>query len=255
MPVSFPSRIVVLSAESADWLYRLGAWSRVVGVTGYYRQPAGAERKPKISGFDQADVKRIVALKPDLVLAYCDVQTDITAHLLMAGLTVLHTNQRTLAETAEALLLIGRAVGREARAEVLLRQWKRELRPVRVKGRRPKVYFEEWYEPMICGISWVSELIEAAGGEDLFAEKRSCRASRERQITAAEVIARQPDVILASWCGKKANLKAIRERVGWSGLPAVREGRVYEIDSHDVLAPGFGLVAGFKKMRALINVP
>jgi iron complex transport system substrate-binding protein len=231
-------RIVCLSAEAADWLYRLGVWDRVVGVTAFFKPPEGAQPKPCVGGFSKSRIEDIAALDPDLIITFSDVQAGIAAELLRCGFAVLGTNQRTLAEITTTLALLGKIVDREAEAARLLREFERKLAPVEAVAVRPRVYFEEWNEPLICGITWISELIERAGGADAFAELRGKKAASEREVSPEEVLRRDPEIILASWCGKKVVPDRIRERPGWSDIPAVRNNRIVEIKSPLILQPG-----------------
>jgi len=247
-----PQRIVCLSAEAADWLWRIGAWDRVVGVTAFFAQPAGAGPKPRVSGFSTARLGEIVELHPDLVITFSDVQASFSSDLIKAGLPVLATNQRTLAEIESTLGLIGRAVGHENESEELLAEFRRRLAPSGHLAQRVRVYFEEWPEPFIAGIAWVSELIERAGGEDIFAGLRAKRSALHRVVTSAQVLAGAPDIIVASWCGKPVQTTAIASRSGWKELAAVRDGRIFEICSDDILQPGFRLVHGYERLRELI---
>ncbi len=174
---SAPQRVVCLSAESADWLWRLGAWDQVVGVTAFFEPPADAAPKSRVSGFSSANRGAIIWLQPDLVVTFSDVQAALTTELIQAGLSVLATNQRTLAEIESTLALLARAVGRESEGERLLCEFRRKLAPIPFPTARPRVYFEEWNDPLITGIAWVSEVIERAGGEDIFADVRNQRSA------------------------------------------------------------------------------
>jgi iron complex transport system substrate-binding protein len=244
-----PQRIVCLSAESADWLWRIGAWDRVVGVTGFFQPPANTPPKPRVSGFSTARVREIVELAPDLVITFSDVQACIAADLIKAGLPVLATNQRTLAEIEATLRLLGRAVGCEDASERLLDEFRAALAAVPRSGPRPRVYFEEWNEPLISGIAWVSELIERAGGRDIFAHLQSMRAASERVVTSEQIVAADPEIIFASWCGKPVHLPDLAGRDGWSRVSAVIRGAIHEIPSEDILVPGFPLAQGFKRLK------
>jgi iron complex transport system substrate-binding protein len=244
-----PQRIVCLSAESADWLWRLGAWDEVVGVTAYFPAPEGAPARPRVSGFSTARLPEITALNPDLVITFSDVQASLAAELIKAGLPVLATNQRTLAEIESTLRLIGRAVGREAKADELLLEFQRRLQPVDRHGTRPRVYFEEWNDPFISGIAWVSELIERAGGADIFGELRAKRAASERVVSSEQIHQANPEIIFASWCGKPVEVPAIAKRPDWKNVAAVRAGRIHEILSDDILQPGFRLVLGYEELK------
>jgi iron complex transport system substrate-binding protein len=246
-----PQRIVSLSAEAADWLWRIGAWEQVVGVTAFFKQPPEAAPKPRVSGFSTAKLDEIEALAPDLVITFSDVQAEIGAQLMRRGLTVLGTNQRTLAEIEATLELLGHIVGREAEAAKRLREFRERLVPVGKTGSRTRVYFEEWNEPLISGIAWVSELIERAGGIDIFAELRSKGTAAERQVEPDAVRARNPEVILASWCGRPVRVEQIASRPHWGNIEAVKNGRIYELSGDDILQPGFRLVFGFERMKQL----
>lgn len=248
-----PERIVCLSAEAADWLWRIGAWDRVVGVTTFFAQPADVAPKPRVSGFSTARLSEIVELNPDLVITFSDVQASSSSDLIKAGLPVLATNQRTLTEIEATLRLIGRAVGHESESEELLAEFQQRLTPVGHVAHRARVYFEEWPEPFIAGIAWVSELIERAGGADIFAGLRSKRSALQRVVTSEQVLAGAPEIIIASWCGKPVQTTAISSRSGWAELPAVRAGRIHEISSDDILQPGFRLVHGYERLKELIG--
>jgi iron complex transport system substrate-binding protein len=243
-----------LSAEAVEIIYALGCGNRIVGVTGFAVEPAAVRRKPRVSGFSSVNFNKVDALKPDLIITFSDVQAEAAKELIRRGHTVLATNQRSLAEIFETILLIGRVIGREALAQKLVDKMRAEIFSSRLrKSKRPKVYFEEWNDPFISGIRWVGELIEAAGGEDIFPELRSRSRAPDRVVTGDEIIRRQPDIIIASWCGKKANLNEICQRPGWDAIPAVRNGRVHEIKSARILQPGPSLLKGFRQLREIIN--
>ncbi|HSY18874.1 MAG TPA: helical backbone metal receptor [Candidatus Acidoferrales bacterium] len=243
-----PQRIVCLSAEAADWLWRIGAWERVVGVTAFFNPPPAAPPKPRVSGFSSANLEQIVQLRPDLVITFSDVQAKLASELMQRGLSVLATNQRTLAEVENTLALLARIVDCEPAAEQLLAEFREQLAPVS-RPVRPRVYFEEWNDPLISGIGWVGELIERAGGEDVFPELRNRRAAMERVVLPAQVCATRPEIIFASWCGKPLRTAEIAARPGWENLAAVRSGRVHEIAGEDILQPGYRLIHGFRQMK------
>lgn len=249
-----PERIVCLSAEAADWLWRMGVWENVAGVTAFFEQPADVTKKPRVSGFSTARRKEIQTLNPDLVIAFSDVQAELATELLKRGFSVLATNQRTLAETEATLSLLGRVVGREAESERLLVEFRERLAPVNKGGQKLRVYFEEWDDPLVGGISWVSELIERAGGADVFAEFRSKRAAKDRVVSPEQVREANPEIIFASWCGKPVNRDAIASRPGWEEIAAVREGRIHEIPGEDILQPGFRLVYGYERLKRFISL-
>ncbi|MBM3508564.1 MAG: cobalamin-binding protein [Alphaproteobacteria bacterium] len=237
-----PSRIVCLTEETVETLYLLGEEHRIVGVTGYAVRPARVRReKPRVSAFTSADISKIVALEPDLVLTFSDLQAGIAADLIRAGLQVHAFNQRDVAGILAMIRTLGALIGADAKAAVLVASLDQRLATVRQEaaGRpRPRVYFEEWDDPLITGIGWVSELIEIAGGRDAFAELRARPAAKDRIVTPDAVIAARPDVIVASWCGKKVRPERIAARPGWSAIPAVAAGRIREIKSPLILQPG-----------------
>jgi iron complex transport system substrate-binding protein len=241
---AYPARrLVCLTEETVETLYLLGEQDRIVGVSGYaVRPPQVRKEKPRVSAFTSADVAKIIALKPDLVLCFSDLQAAITADLARAGLPVHLFNQRDLAGIFAMIRTLGALIGCPNKADALARQLEARIegiaRASASRGHRPKVYFEEWDDPLISGISWVSELIEIAGGEDVFPELRTKAAAKDRIIAPADVIRRKPDVILASWCGKKVRREKIEARPGWGELPAVKAGRIFEIKSPLILQPG-----------------
>jgi iron complex transport system substrate-binding protein len=239
----FPSeRIVCLTEETVETLYLLGEQDRIVGVSGYAVRPPQVRReKPRVSAFTSADIPKILALQPDLVLAFSDLQADIVAALIREGIAVHAFNQRDVAGILAMILTVGAFAGAAERAEQLVAGYEERLRQIRLAAnemQRPRVYFEEWDEPLISGIGWVSELIGIAGGDDVFPEKAKAKAARDRIVAPEEVIAAQPEIILASWCGKKVVPARIRARVGWEAIPAVRDNRIVEIKSPIILQPG-----------------
>jgi len=253
----FPRRVVCLSAEHVETCYALGAGDRVVGIPGHARRPEVARDTPRIGGFTTFRADLITRLEPDLVLAFSDLQADISAELIRAGCAVLCTNPRSIEEVLDAILTVGGALGLAARAEELVLDMRDEIRQVRefssVWPHRPRVYFEEWPEPPIAGIRWVSEMIELAGGRDVFAELRERRAAAERVVDPDEVVRRDPEIILASWCGRPLAMDALVARPGWDGIAAVKTGRVFEIDGADVLVPGPSLLRGLRTMHEIVQ--
>ena len=237
-----PSRIVCLTEETVETLYLLGEQDRIVGVSGYCVRPPQVRReKPRVSAFITADVPKILALEPDLVFAFSDLQADIAAELARAGVAVHLFNQRDIAGIMAMIRTVGALVGAADRADALARSFEERLESLAasVSGRaRPRVYFEEWDEPLISGIGWVSELIEIAGGADIFVENRARQAAKDRIVPPQAVIDARPDIILASWCGKKVRPERIAGRPGWDAIPAVRDGRIHEIKSPLILQPG-----------------
>ena len=253
----FPQRIVCLTAETAEIAYAVGAGERVVGVPGTARRPEAAREKARVGGFTTFRVDRILALEPDLVLAFSDLQKDVVSDLIGAGVAVLCTNQRSLDEVLQAVLVIGGALGCEAAARGLVQDMQDELRQVREYSSlwpdRPRVWFEEWPDPLIAGIRWVSELIEVAGGRDVFAELREVPAAPGRIVAPEAVLARDPEIILASWCGKPVDRAQIAARPGWEEISAVKAGRIHALDGADVLVPGPSLLRGLRRIHEIVQ--
>jgi iron complex transport system substrate-binding protein len=238
-----PDRIVCLTEETVETLYLLGEQDRIVGVSGYVvRPPEARKEKPKVSAFTSANVDKILALKPDLVLAFSDIQADIAASLIRHGLNVFTFNQRSVAEILSTIRMIGAIVGAGDRADALADTYSARLDAARSRAqalpRRPRVYFEEWDGPLITSIQWVSELIEIAGGINVFADRAAGSLAKERFVTPEEVIAAAPDLIIGSWCGKRFRPDHVIARPGFDAIPAVRTGDVYEIKSPLILQPG-----------------
>ncbi|MEM8841128.1 MAG: cobalamin-binding protein [Pseudomonadota bacterium] len=238
-----PERIICTTEETVETLYLLGEENRIVGVSGYAVRPARVRReKPRVSAFTSADIPKILALEPDLVLTFSDLQAEISAELIRAGVTVLAYNQRDIAGILAMIRHLGATVGQGPRAARLADEYQQRL--ARIANQtdgphpRPRVYFEEWDEPMISGIKWVSELVEIAGGRDVFPAHANQPAAPDRIVTSGQVITAAPDVILASWCGKKVRPEKIAARPGWDQIPAVRQRRITEIKSPLVLQPG-----------------
>jgi iron complex transport system substrate-binding protein len=240
--VSYPSRVVCLTEETTEILYLLGEADRVVGVSGYTVRPPEARQKPRVSSFLHARIEKIEALAPDLILAFSDLQADIVTTLIKKGLPVMTFNQRSVAEVLQAVRLVGSLVGAQARAEALANDLQTGLDRLASEAAslpsRPTVYFEEWDDPLISGIQWVEELVEIAGGAPVFPELRQAGLAKDRIVAADEVRARNPDVILASWCGKRVRPERIASRPGWDTITAVRHGRIHEIASSLILQPG-----------------
>lgn len=237
-----PQRLICLTEETVETLYLLGEEARIVGVSGYAVRPARVRReKPRVSAFTSADTPKILSLKPDLVLTFSDLQAGIAADLIREGVAVYAFNQRDIAGILAMIRTLGAIVGASLRAERLVKEYETRLSAVAARTHnrsRPKVYFEEWDEPLISATGWVSELVEIAGGQDVFAQKAMEKSARNRIVTPEDVIAAAPDVILASWCGKKVVPTKIRLRPGWERIPAVQNGRIVEIKSPLILQPG-----------------
>lgn len=239
---SFPSRIVCLSDEASELLYLLGEHDRIVGVSGFSTRPPEVRSKPKVSTFREANFDAIEKLDPDLIITYSDVQAEITKEAIHRGLPVLNFNQRSVREIFDFITLITRLVNQQEKGDNLIASYEAELqgisRSAATFARRPRVFFEEWNDPIISGIQWVEELIEIAGGETIFPEFRTHRRAMERVASPEQIIERNPDVIIASWCGMKVNREAIFSRPGWDRISAIRHGHVYEIRSSQILQPG-----------------
>lgn len=253
----YPSRIVCLTEETTETLYLLGEQDRIVGVSGFTVRPPEARRKPRVSAFLSADFPKIEALAPDLILAFSDLQADLARELVRRGYPVFTFNQRSVAEILEAIRIIGGIVGAGDRAAHLARELERGLEDVRASAarfdRRPRVFFEEWDAPLISGIQWVEELVEAAGGDPIFPGLRHASLAADRVVDPAAVIARDPEVIIGSWCGKGVNFGRIRAREGWRAITAVREGALYEIRSSYILQPGpAALTEGVRQLHAIL---
>ena len=258
MRVFPPERIVCLTEETVETLYLLGQQDRIVGVSGYAVRPPQVRReKPRVSAFTSADLPKVLALQPDLVLAFSDLQAEIVRDLVRAGIAVHAFNQRDLAGIDAMIRMLGALVGRAGPAAALADDlaWRVEVARTAASalGCRPRVYFEEWDEPAICGIGWVSELIGAAGGLDVFAERARAPDARGRIVAHDEVIAAAPDVIVASWCGKRFAPARLAARPGYQAIPAVRAGRLHEIKSPLILQPGpAALTDGLDALQAII---
>ncbi|MGO9803071.1 MAG: cobalamin-binding protein [Steroidobacteraceae bacterium] len=256
----YPQRIVCLTEETTETLYLLGEDWRIVGISGFTVRPPRARReKPRVSAFTSARTARIIELAPDLVLGFSDLQADIAAELIRAGLNVHVFNQRSVAQILAMIRTLGGMIGAEANTAALLVRLESGLAAVRARAatltRAPRVYFEEWDEPLISGIGWVSELIRLAGGEECFPELAGKSLGRERIIAEPlEVVRRAPDIVLGSWCGKKFRPQQVAARPGWSAIPAVRSGFVREIKSALILQPGpAALTDGVAAIAAVIE--
>jgi iron complex transport system substrate-binding protein len=254
-----PRRIVCLTEEPTEILYALGEQDRIVGISAYTERPPQARRdKPVVSAFIGGSVKKIVALAPDLVIGFSDIQADLAKQLIGENLPVLIFNQRSIQQILDVILDLGRLVDRKAAAEELVASYvarlERQTEQASSQRVRPSVYFEEWDEPMISAIEWVSELIEIAGGRNVFADRAQSKLARGRFVSAAEVVERDPDVVFASWCGKAFDRAAFEARPGFSTLAAVREGRVFEVPAPIILQPGPAcLTDGLDFLAALLS--
>lgn len=253
-----PRRIVCLTEETTEWLYLLGEEDRIVGISGYTVRPRRArQEKPRVSAFLDGRIDRIVELRPELVVGFSDMQAELADKLIRAGLDVLITNQRSVEEIFNTLRLVAAIIGASAPAERWIAACRERhaaiARAADVWQRRPRVYFEEWDEPMISAIRWVSELITIAGGDDVFPELAARKMGRDRVIAdPLEPARRAPDLIIGSWCGKKFRPERVAARAGWAEVPAVASGALHEIKSSDILQPGpAALTDGVEQLHRL----
>ena len=255
MKSKWPQRIACITAETTELVFALGAGDRIVGVSGFSVRPAEARSKPKVAAFTSVRLDKLRPLRPDLILGFSDLQKDIACELIAEGFTVFISNQRTLQETADMILAVGRLIGEEKKAVKLNTDFWSTLEKLRGKNARsrPRIYFEEWDGPLISGISWVSELIEFLGGEDVFKKNRAGKNAKDRVVLPEEVIAADPEAIIASWCGKKVQFDKIKSRPGWEQIQAVRNNQLYEIKSSDILAPGLSLLHGARRMAEILR--
>jgi iron complex transport system substrate-binding protein len=254
-----PQRIVCLTEEPTEVLYALGADARIVGISGFtVRPPRARKEKPKVSAFTSARIDEILALKPDFVVGFSDIQADIAAELIRKGVEVWISNHRSVAATLDYVRRLGALVGEGEAANRYADELARGLDAIAASAatlpRRPKVYFEEWDEPRISGIQWVAELVRIAGGDDIFPERAACSLAKDRILANDdEIIARAPDIVFGSWCGKKFQPGKVAARAGWADVPAVRDGELHEIKSPIILQPGpAALTDGVRAMHAHI---
>jgi iron complex transport system substrate-binding protein len=253
-----PQRIVCLTEETTETLYLLGQQDRIVGISGYTCRPPEARRdKPKVSAFTSAKIDQILQLRPDMVLGFSNLQAQIAQDLIRAGVNVLVFNQRSIPEILEMILMLARIVCAESAGLALVDKLRAELdrieQSARTFPRRLRVFFEEWMDPLISGIRWVDELIEIAGGQPVFPELREQHSAKERILEPAAVIAANPEVIIASWCGRKVSKQKIRAREGWQNIAAVRDGHIYEVKSTYILQPGpAALTEGVRQLHIIL---
>jgi iron complex transport system substrate-binding protein len=254
----YPRRIVCLTEETTETLYLLGEGDRVVGVSGYTVRPPEARQKPRISSFLHAKYNKIAALEPDLILAFSDLQASITTELVTRGFPVFTFNQRSVAEILQMIRVLGGIVGVPEKAEALATRLESGLDDIRSAAsrwpRRPRVYFEEWDDPLISGIRWVEELVEIAGGDPVFPDIRYAKLAKDRIVSSDQVIAAAPDVIIGSWCGKPVRPARISARPGWDQIPAVKSGHIFEVKSTYILQPGpAALTEGVEQIQRILH--
>jgi iron complex transport system substrate-binding protein len=259
MDQRYPRRIICLTEEPTEVLYALGEQERIVGISGFTVRPARARsEKPKVSAFTSAKLDRILALEPDFVVGFSDIQADIARQLIKAGIEVWISNHRSVEGILDYVRRLGALVGAADRAERYALELEQHVEAIRQQSStlspRPRVYFEEWDEPLISGIRWVSELIGIAGGDDVFPERAACALAKDRILAdPGEVVRRAPDIILGSWCGKRFRPQRVAGRPGWDAIPAVRDGELHEIKSPMILQPGpAALTDGLKALRAVV---
>lgn len=256
---TLPQRIICLTTETVEVLYMLGEQDRIVGISGFTTRPAIARKeKPKVAAFTSAKIDKILALKPDLVLGFSNLQADIAADLIKAGIEVHVFNQRSIDDVLRMILTTGRLVGAENKAEKIVQKIQQQIADVREAAkalpRKPKVYFEEWNDPMMCSIRWAAELIAIAGGEDCFPELSQHHSAKDRIVTPAQVLERLPDIIVGSWCGKKFQPNQVLAREGWAQIPAIKNKMLFEIKSVDILQPGPSLFThGLKQLQTIFQ--
>jgi iron complex transport system substrate-binding protein len=255
-----PQRIVCLTEETTEWLYLLGQESKIVGISGYTVRPRRArEEKPRVSAFLSAKIDKILALKPDCVFGFSDLQADIAGLLIRSGIQVTVFNQRSVDEIFSMLYQVAAMVGEVNQGEIRLKQFRENLNAIQTAAsnfkRRPIIYFEEWDEPRISAIRWVSELITIAGGDDCFPELAIMPMGKDRIIADDQsIVSRAPDIIIGSWCGKKFRPEKVSQRAGWESIPAVKNNQLFEIKSADILQPGpAALTDGVTQLHQIIQ--
>ncbi len=259
MKTKYPERIICLTEETTELIYLLGGGDKIVGISGFTQRPPEARKtKPKISTFTDANYKAIKKLEPDYIFAFSDIQAEIVRYLAKLGYQVVLFNQRSVAQILQNILIIGSIIGKNEEAEKLLSVYENRLQAFKEESSgmeyHPKVYFEEWYDPLISGICWVSELIEIAGGTEIFSEFRDKQSASDRIVKPEEVIKRNPDIIIASWCGKKFKKNKLVERENWNEINAVKNDKIYEIDSTLILQPGpASLTEGLDELVKIIR--
>ena len=256
--MTYPQRIVCLTEETTETLYLLGEGDRVVGISGYTVRPPEAREKIKVSSFLHARYEKIESLRPDLILAFSDLQADITLDLVRKGYQVFTFNQRSVAEILQMIRMLAGMIGVQEKGEALAARLAKGLDDIRERAatlpRRPRVFFEEWYDPLISGIQWTEELVTIAGGDPIFPELAHAGLARDRIVRSDQVVERAPDVIVGSWCGKPVRKERITSRPGWDAIPAVKNGQIYEVKSTFILQPGpAALTEGVTQLERIIR--
>jgi iron complex transport system substrate-binding protein len=259
MKTKYPERIICLTEETTELIYLLGAGDKIVGISGFTRRPPESRKtKPKVCTYIDANYEKIKKLNPDYIFAFSDMQAEIVKNLTLQGHHLVLFNQRSIKEILQNILVIGSIIDKKRESEKLVNKYEKRLEAISKKSGelkyRPKVYFEEWFEPMISGICWVSELIEIAGGDDIFPELRNKKNGKERIVTSEKVIKRNPDIIIGSWCGKQFKKNQVKKRGGWDKISAVKNKKLYEIKSSIILQPGpAALTEGLDKLVKLTH--
>ncbi len=254
-----PQRIICLTTETVEVLYMLGEQARIVGISGYTTRPDIARKeKPKVAAFTSAKIDKILELEPDLVLGFSNLQAGIAAELIKAGIEVHVFNQRSIDDILRMILTTGRLVGAEKKSEQIIANIQLQIEATKeaakTLSRRPNVYFEEWNDPMMCSIRWAAELIDIAGGKDCFPKLSQFHSAQDRIVTPAQVLAKMPDIIIGSWCGKKFQPTEVASREGWAAIPAIKNKMVFEIKSADILQPGASVFThGLKELTSIIQ--
>jgi len=256
----YPKRIVCLTEETTEMLYLLGEQDRIVGISGFtVRPPQARKEKPRVSAFTSAKIDKILKLQPNLVLGFSDLQADIAADLIRHGINVHVFNQRSVAEIFSMILMLGAMVGCEEKARCWVVDIEKKINDIKqqvaTRKTRPIIYFEEWYDPIITGIQWVSELIVIAGGDECFPELSQQPLAKHRIIeNHLDVVKRQPDIIIGSWCGRKFRTEHVMQREGWADVPAVKNKQIFEIKSANILQPGpAALTDGLNQLKQIID--
>lgn len=254
-----PKRIVCLTEETTELIYLLGEENRIVGISGFTMRPLQARKeKPKVSLFTEASIDEILKLHPDLVIGFSDIQADIAAELIKKGITVWVNNHRSVEGIQQMILQLGLWLDKREETEKLVETYQKRISEITdlvdAFPKRPTVYFEEWYDPLISGIGWVSEIIELAGGIDIYKEKAQQSLAKGRIIEDhTDIVEKNPDLILVSWCGKKFKKKKMLSREGWEKIEAVRNGEIYEIESEIILQPGpAALTDGLEVIHSIV---
>ncbi len=255
--MNLPERIICLTEETTELLYLLGEEHRIVGISAYTVRPEIAKKeKPSVSAFINGNVKKIKSLKPDLVIGFSDIQANLASELIKEGLNVLVTNQRTIDEICQTMILIGTLVGKQIETTKLIESWKIKLDDIQLltQGKhKPKIFFQEWDEPIISSIAWVSELIQICGAEDIFSETGNGILAKDRIVSSIQVRDKNPDAIIGSWCGKPVNFNWVKNHPDWQDTDAIRYNRVYEMDPSIILQPGPALfLEGVDELYRLI---